>query len=51
MVGLGQRLEGLGGNDMGRVRWALHGKVFSIVCLTCKGTAVPRVQTGGDDST
>ena len=28
MVGLGQSLEGLGDDGMGRVMWALHGKVF-----------------------
>ena len=36
---------------MGRVLWALHGKVFSDVCLTCKGAGVPRVETGDDHST
>ena len=28
MVGLDQSLKGLGGDDMGRVLWALHGKYF-----------------------
>ena len=51
MVGLGQRLEGLRGNDMGRISWALHGKVFSGVFLTCKGSGVPRVETRDDDGT
>ena len=27
MVGLGQRLKELGGNDMGRVSGAFHGKI------------------------
>ena len=50
MVELGQSLEGLGGDDIGRVPWALHGKVFSDVCLTCKGARVLRVETGDDDN-
>ena len=34
MVGLGQSLKELGGNDMGRVPWALCGQVFPDVCST-----------------
>ena len=51
MVGLSQSLKELGGNDIGRFPWALHGKVFFGVCSTCKGVRVPRVKTGDDDST
>ena len=44
MMGLGQSLEGLGGDGMGRVSWALHGKVFFGVCLTCKSLGVLRIE-------
>ena len=50
MVGLGQNLEGLGGNGMGRFPWALQGKVFSGVCLTCKSSRVPGIETRNYDS-
>ena len=50
MVGLGQSLKELGGNDMGRVPLALHGLVFLGVCSTCKSSGVPRIETRDDDS-
>ena len=50
MVGLGQSLKGLGGNDMGRVSWAFHGKIFPSICLTCKGSGVPGIETRNNDS-
>ena len=50
MVGLGQSLKGLEGDDMGRVPWALHGKVFSCVCLTCKSLGVPGIEIRNYDS-
>ena len=51
MAGLGQSLEGLRGDDMRRVPWALHGKVFFGVCSTCKGAGVLEVEIGDNDST
>ena len=40
MVELGQSLNELGGNNMGRVSLALHGQVFLGICSTCKGSRV-----------
>ena len=50
MVGLGQSLKELGGNDMGRVNRALHGQLFPSACSTCKSLGVPRTETRNDDS-
>ena len=50
MVGLGQSLEELGGDGMGRVSWALHGKVFSGVCSTCKSLGVLGIKIRNYDS-
>ena len=36
---------------MGRVLWAVNGKLFSDVCSTCKGAGVLRVEIGDDDGT
>ena len=50
MVGLGQSLEGLGGNGRGRVSLALHGKVFFGICSTCKSSGVPGIEIRNYDS-
>ena len=49
MVGLGQSLKELGGDDMGRVSRALHVKIFCDVCTTCKGSGVPITEIRNDD--
>ena len=51
MVGLGQSLEGLGDNDVGRVSWALHGQVFPSIFSTCKSSRVSGTETRDNDST
>ena len=50
MVGLDQSLERLRGHDIGRVLWALHGKVFPDICSTCKSLGVPGIETRNNDS-
>ena len=50
MVGLGQSLKELRGNDMGRVPLDFHGTIFHYVFSTCKSLGVPRTETRNDDS-
>ena len=50
MVGLDQSLKRVRGNDMRRVMWALHGKVFHGICSTCKSLGVPRIEIRNNDS-
>ena len=50
MVGLGQSLKELGGNDMGRVSLALHGQVVPGSSSTCKSLGVPRTKIRNNDS-
>ena len=50
MVGLGQSLKELGGDDMGSVSLTLHGQIFPSVCSTYKSSGVPITETRNDDS-
>ena len=50
VVGLGQSLKELGGNDIGIVPRTLHGQVFPGACSTCKSLGVPSTETRNDDS-
>ena len=46
MMGLDQSLEGLKGNDMGRVPRALHESVFPSICSTSKALEFLELRQG-----